>query len=62
MMKTRRLLDHPMFRQGLAMVLATQPDMNLVAPEMNGLEATVAIRNEYGGAKIIISLHTERRA
>ena len=51
-----------MFRQGLAMVLATQPDMNLVASEMNGLEATVAIRNEFAGAKIIISLHTERRA
>jgi hypothetical protein len=26
------------------MVLATQPDMNLVAAEMNGLEATVTIR------------------
>jgi hypothetical protein len=29
---------------------------------MNGLEAAVAIRNEFAGAKIIISLHTERRA
>ena len=72
--------DHPMFREGLAMVLATQPDMNLVAqasngreaiqqfrahrpditlmdlqmPEMNGLEATAAIRNEFPEAKIII--------
>ena len=72
--------DHKMFREGLAMVLATQPDMNLVAqasngreavqqfrqhhpdvtlmdlqmPEMNGLEAMVAIRKEFPNAKIII--------
>jgi DNA-binding NarL/FixJ family response regulator len=72
--------DHPMFREGLAMVLAAQPDMNLVAqasngreaiqqfrqhqpditlmdlqmPEMNGLDAIVAIRNEFPKAKIII--------
>src|SRR5215471_18866656 len=72
--------DHKMFREGLAMVLATQPDMNLVAqasngreaiqqfrqwhpditlmdlqmPEMNGLEAMVAIRKEHSDAKIII--------
>ena len=72
--------DHPMFREGLALVLATQPDMNLVAqasngreavqrfrehcpditlmdlqtPAMNGLEAMVAIRNEFPKAKIII--------
>jgi DNA-binding NarL/FixJ family response regulator len=72
--------DHPMFREGLAMVLATQPDMKLVAqatdgreaiqqfrehrpditlmdlqmPAMDGLEAMVAIRNEFPQAKIII--------
>jgi DNA-binding NarL/FixJ family response regulator len=72
--------DHLMFREGLAAVLATQPDMNLVAqasngrealqnfrrhhpditlmdlqmPEMNGLEAMVAIRSEFPEAKIII--------
>src|SRR6202047_5082827 len=72
--------DHLMFREGLASVLATQPDMNLVAqasngreaiqqfrqhrpditlmdlqmPEMNGLEAMVAIREEFPEAKIII--------
>src|SRR5215831_2225124 len=72
--------DHPMFQEGLAMVLATQPDMNLVAqasngreaiqqfrqhrpditlmdlqmPEMNGLQAMVAIRKEFPDAKIII--------
>ena len=72
--------DHLMFREGLAAVLATQPDMNLVAqasngreaiqqfrqhhpditlmdlqmPEMNGLDAMVAIRKEFPGAKIII--------
>ena len=72
--------DHPMFRQGLAEILATQPDMSLVAqaengreaiqkfrqhrpditlmdlqmPEMNGLDAMVAIRGEFSAAKIII--------
>ena len=72
--------DHLMFREGLAAVLATQPDMNLVAqasngreaiqqfrqhhpditlmdlrmPEMNGLDAMVAIRNEFPDAKIIV--------
>ena len=72
--------DHRLFREGLAIVLATQPDMNLVAqasngrealqqfrqhhpditlmdlqmPEMNGLEAMVAIRKEFPEAKIII--------
>ena len=72
--------DHKLFREGLAMVLATQPDMNLVAqatngreaiqqfrqhrpditlmdlqmPEMNGLQAMVAIRREFPDAKIII--------
>jgi DNA-binding NarL/FixJ family response regulator len=72
--------DHKIFREGLAMVLATQPDVNLVAqasngweaiqqfrqhhpditlmdlqmPEMNGLDAMVAIRKEFPEAKIII--------
>src|SRR5215468_11220014 len=72
--------DHPMFREGLAAILATQPDMNLVAvakngreaiqqfrqyhpditlmdlqmPEMNGLDAMVAIRGEFPDAKVII--------
>ena len=31
--------DHLMFREGLAAVLATQPDMNLVAQASNGREA-----------------------
>ena len=72
--------DHPMFRYGLAALLATQPDMQLVAeaengrdairlfrthrpdvmlmdlqmPEMNGLEATIAIRAEFSDARIIV--------
>ena len=72
--------DHPMFREGLALLLATQPDMNLVAqasngreaiqqfrqhrpditlmdlqmPELNGLDAMVAIRHEFPEAKIIV--------
>jgi DNA-binding NarL/FixJ family response regulator len=36
--------DHPMFREGLAMVLATQPDMNLVAQASNGREAIQQFR------------------
>jgi hypothetical protein len=61
MMKTRRLLDHPMFRQGLAMVLAIQPDMNLVAaknerPGSDGCDPQRICESD------IISLHTERRA
>ena len=65
--------DHPMFREGLAALLATQADMNLVAeagngreaiqqfrahhpditlmdiqmPEMNGVDAMIAIRSEF---------------
>src|SRR5262245_7953628 len=31
--------DHPLFRQGIAALLATQPDMNLVAEASNGREA-----------------------
>ena len=72
--------DSRMFREGLAMLLATQPDMSLVAqasngreaiqqfrqhhpditlmdlqmPEMNGLDAMIAIRKEFPNAKIII--------
>jgi len=72
--------DHRLFREGLAIVLATQPDMNLVAqaangrealqqfrqhhpditlmdlqmPEMNGLDAMIAIRNEFPDARIIV--------
>src|SRR5262245_62175926 len=72
--------DHPLFRQGVAALLATQPDMDLVAeasngreaiqqfqdhrpdvtlmdlqmPEMNGLEALIAIRAEFPEARIIV--------
>ena len=72
--------DHPLFRNGVAALLATQPDMQLVAeagdgreaiqlfrthrpdvtlmdlqmPEMNGLEATIAIRAEFPEARIIL--------
>src|SRR5262245_10726203 len=72
--------DHSLLRQGIAALLATQPDMNLVAeaangreaveqfrahqpdvtlmdlqmPSMNGLDATIAIRQEFPDAHIII--------
>jgi DNA-binding NarL/FixJ family response regulator len=36
--------DHPMFREGLAMVLATQQDMTLVAEASNGREAIQQFR------------------
>jgi DNA-binding NarL/FixJ family response regulator len=72
--------DHPLFRNGIAALLATQQDMILVAeaangreaiqqfrahrpditlmdlqmPEMNGLDAMIAIRNEFPEARIIV--------
>jgi DNA-binding NarL/FixJ family response regulator len=72
--------DHPVVRQGIAGLVAVQPDMTLVAeasngreaiqqfrahrpditlmdlqmPEMNGLDAVIAIRNEFPKAKIIL--------
>jgi DNA-binding NarL/FixJ family response regulator len=72
--------DHPLFRSGIAALLATQPDMSLVAeasngreaiqqfrahhpditlmdlqmPEMNGLDAILAIRGEFPEARIIV--------
>jgi DNA-binding NarL/FixJ family response regulator len=72
--------DHPLFRNGIAALLATQPDMSLVAeasngreaiqqfrahrpditlmdlqmPEMNGLDAMIAIRNEFPEARVIV--------
>ena len=72
--------DHPLIRQGVAGLVATQADMNLIAeaangreaiqqfhrhrpditlmdlqmPEMNGLEAIIAIRSEFPEARIIV--------
>ena len=72
--------DHPLIRQGIAGLVATQADMNLIAeasngceaiaqfqrhrpditlmdlqmPEMNGLEAIIAIRGEFPEARIIV--------
>ena len=72
--------DHPLFRSGIAALLATQADLSLVAeasdgreaiekfrehqpditlmdlqmPEMNGVEAMIAIRNEFPEARIIV--------
>jgi DNA-binding NarL/FixJ family response regulator len=72
--------DHVLVRQGIAVLLGTEPDMKLVAeasngrdaiqqfrvhrpditlmdlqmPEMNGLDAIIAIRGEFPAAKIIV--------
>ena len=72
--------DHPVLRQGIAALIADQPDMSLVAeatngreaiqqfrvhrpdltlmdlqmPEMNGLDAMIAIRGEFPDARIIV--------
>jgi DNA-binding NarL/FixJ family response regulator len=72
--------DHPMLREGIAALVASQPDMKLVAeastgrealeqfrkhrpdltlmdlqmPEMDGIEAMVAIRSEFPDARIIV--------
>ena len=72
--------DHPVFREGIASLLADDPEMDLVAeassgleairqfrehrpeitlmdlqmPEMNGLDAIMAIRGEFPNAKIIV--------
>lgn len=36
--------DHPQFREGIAVILATQPDMDLVAEASNGHEAIQQFR------------------
>jgi DNA-binding NarL/FixJ family response regulator len=72
--------DHPLIRQGIAGLLATETDMNLIAqaangceaiqqfrrhrpditlmdlqmPEMSGLDAIIAIRDEFPEARIIV--------
>jgi DNA-binding NarL/FixJ family response regulator len=72
--------DHPLVRQGIAGLIADQPDMKLVAeasngreailqfrthrpdvtlmdvqmPEMNGVDAIIAIRGEFPEARIIV--------
>jgi DNA-binding NarL/FixJ family response regulator len=72
--------DHPILRQGIASLVATQTDMQLVAeaangreaieyfrsllpditlmdvqmPAMDGIEAIIAIRNEFPSARIIV--------
>jgi DNA-binding NarL/FixJ family response regulator len=72
--------DHPLVRQGIAGLLAVQPDMALVGeasngreaiqqfrlhhpdvtlldlqmPEMSGIDALIAIRNEFPDARIIV--------
>jgi DNA-binding NarL/FixJ family response regulator len=72
--------DHPMLREGIAALLASQSDMSLIGeastgrealelyrkhrpdltlmdlqmPDMDGIEATIAICSEFPGARIIV--------
>lgn len=72
--------DHPLLREGIARLVARQPDLTMVAeasngreaiqqfrayhpdvtlmdlqmPEMNGLDAIIAIRGEFPEARIIV--------
>lgn len=72
--------DHPLLREGIAAVIATQPDIAVIAeaenghaaierfrvhrpditlmdlrlPDINGIEAIVAIRSEFPNARIIV--------
>ena len=72
--------DHPLIRQGIASLVAVQPDMTLVGeasngrdaiqqfrahhpdvtlmdlqmPEMNGIDAIIAIRDDFPEARIIV--------
>src|SRR5437879_12062274 len=72
--------DHPLLREGVAALLASQPDMTLVAeasngreaieqfrkhrpdvtlmdlqmPEMNGVDAMIAICGEFPAARLIV--------
>jgi DNA-binding NarL/FixJ family response regulator len=72
--------DHPMFREGIASVIADEADMRLVAeattgreavesyrhwrpdvtlmdiqmPDMNGIDALIAIRKEFPSARIVV--------
>jgi DNA-binding NarL/FixJ family response regulator len=72
--------DHPLVRQGIAGLVAIQPDMTLIGeasngrdaiqqfrehrpditlmdlqmPEMNGIDAIIAIRNEFPEARVIV--------
>jgi len=72
--------DHPMLREGIAALVASQSDMSLIGeastgrealdlyrklrpdltlmdlqmPDMNGIEATIAICSEFPGARIIV--------
>src|SRR5215470_4145176 len=39
--------DHPLFRNGIAALLATQPDMDLVAEASNGREAIEQFRTHH---------------
>lgn len=47
--------DHPVFRDGLASLLATQPDVEVVATAADGAEA-VALAGEHGPDVVVMDL------
>src|SRR5438128_3819038 len=64
--------DHPLFRSGIAALLATQPDMSLVAEASNGREALQQFRAHHpditlmdlqmrdtNGLDAMIAIHSE---
>src|SRR4051794_18052150 len=72
--------DHPLLREGIGSIIASQPDMKMMAqaatgpeaiqlyrttlpdvvlmdlrlPDMSGIDALIAIRNEFPQARIVI--------
>src|SRR5712672_3364304 len=49
--------DHPVVRQGIQQFRTHHPDVTLIdvqMPEMNGLDAIIAIRGEFPEARIIV--------
>jgi len=47
--------DHPLFRKGIALIIANEPDLSLVAEASNGIEA-VALYREYRPDIVLMDL------
>jgi DNA-binding NarL/FixJ family response regulator len=48
--------DHPLFRSGIAALLATQPDISLVAEASNGREAIEKFREDRPDITLMMDL------